>query len=77
MGRTENTFSTISASSGRNYEPCCCFHSNRYEEGWDVYGESSELKERFSSHHVNVLELLAKINSWKMWILCDREPVKN
>ena len=53
------------------------FHSHRYEEGWDVYGESSELKERFSGHHVYVLDLLAKINSWKMWVLCDREPVKN
>ena len=37
------------------------FHSNRYEEGWDVYGKSSGLKEPFSSHYVNVLELLAKI----------------
>ena len=53
------------------------FHSNRYEEGWDVYGEGSELKERISGHHVYVLDLLAKINSWKMWVLCDREPVKN
>jgi len=53
------------------------FHSDRYEEGWDVYGESSELKARFSGHHVNVLDLLAKINSWRMWVLCDREPVKN
>ena len=53
------------------------FHSHRYEEGWDVYGESSELKERFSGQHAYVLDLLAKINSWKMWVLCDREPVKN
>ena len=52
------------------------FHSHRYEEGWDVYGESSELKERFSGQHAYVLDLLAKINSWKMWVLCDREPVK-
>ena len=53
------------------------FHSDRYEEGWDVYGESSELHERFSGQHTYVLDLLAKINSWKMWVLCDREPVKN
>ena len=53
------------------------FHSDRYEEGWDVYGESSELHERFSGQHTYVLDLLAKINSWKMWVLCDREPVKS
>jgi len=23
------------------------------------------------------LELLGKIETWKMWVLCDREPVKN
>jgi salicylate hydroxylase len=53
------------------------FHSNKYEEGWGSYGDVSELTERFADATPQVKELLAKINIWKMWVLCDREPVKN
>ena len=52
------------------------FHSNRYEEGWDTYGDPAELEAFFRGSHPQVLGLLAKINAWKMWVLCDREPVK-
>ena len=53
------------------------FHSNKYEEGWGSYGDVNELTERFADAAPQVKELLAKINIWKMWVLCDREPVKN
>jgi 3-hydroxybenzoate 6-monooxygenase len=52
------------------------FHSNRYEEGWDTYGDPAELDAFFQGSHPQVLGLLAKINAWKMWVLCDREPVR-
>lgn len=52
------------------------FHSDRYEEGWDVFGETEELNQRFAGQHPDVLELLDRIESWRMWVLCDREPVK-
>ena len=52
------------------------FHSNRYEEGWDTYGDPAELDAFFRGSHPQVLGLLAKINAWKMWVLCDREPVR-
>ncbi len=52
------------------------FHSNRYEEGWDTYGDPAELDAFFAGSHPQVLGLLAKINAWKMWVLCDREPVR-
>ncbi|MDG2285050.1 MAG: 3-hydroxybenzoate 6-monooxygenase [Alphaproteobacteria bacterium] len=52
------------------------FHSDRYEEGWNVFGETEELNQRFSGQHPDVLELLSRIESWRMWVLCDREPVK-
>jgi salicylate hydroxylase len=53
------------------------FHSNKYEEGWGSYGDENELGERFADAAPQVKDLLAKINIWKMWVLCDREPVKN
>lgn len=53
------------------------FHSDKYEEGWDSFGDTEELEKRFSGQHENVLNMLAKIESWRMWVLCDREPVKN
>jgi salicylate hydroxylase len=52
------------------------FHSDRYEEGWDSYGDASELHQRFAGTCSEVRALLAKIESWRMWVLCDREPVK-
>ena len=52
------------------------FHSNRYEEGWNVFGDVAELRSRFSGQRPEVHAMLDKINSWRMWVLCDREPVK-
>ncbi len=53
------------------------FHSNRYEEGWDSYGDPAELHERFAGACEQVKTMLSKIETWRMWVLCDREPVKN
>lgn len=62
---------------GEIFNLVAVFHSDRYEEGWDVYGDTEELKARFAGEHENVLTMLDKIDVWKMWVLCDREPVKN
>lgn len=51
------------------------FHSDRYDEGWDVYGDPAELASRFQDAAPDVQALLAKIETWKMWVLCDREPI--
>lgn len=61
---------------GEIFNLVAVFHSDRYEEGWDVFGNTEELFERFSGEHPHVLELLSKIESWRMWVLCDREPIK-
>ncbi len=53
------------------------FHSDAYEEGWDVYCDIGELNDRFAGHRVEVMGMLDKIESWRMWVLCDRDPVKN
>jgi salicylate hydroxylase len=52
------------------------FHSNRYEEGWNTHGDVEELDERFKDNRPEVKTLLGKIDQWRMWVLCDREPIK-
>jgi 2-polyprenyl-6-methoxyphenol hydroxylase-like FAD-dependent oxidoreductase len=53
------------------------FHSDRYEEGWDTYGDPDELHSRFQEKCEPVRALLQKVNAWKMWVLCDRPPIKD
>jgi 3-hydroxybenzoate 6-monooxygenase len=52
-------------------------HSVGAPESWDIYGDTAELTERFKDAHPTVKELIDKIDTWRMWVLCDREPVKN
>jgi len=61
---------------GELYNLVAVFHSDRYEEGWDSYGDPAELHARFADKCVEVRTLLGKIESWRMWVLCDREPIK-
>jgi len=61
---------------GELYNLVAVFHSDKYEEGWNVYGDPQELEQKFSSERPEVRRLLARINAWKMWVLCDREPVR-
>ncbi len=61
---------------GELYNLVAVFHSDKYVEGWDAFGEPDELHERFAGTCANVRELLERIETWKMWVLCDREPVK-
>lgn len=60
---------------GEVYNLVVVFHSSRYEEGWDAYGDPEELHQRFKGERPEVLEYLAMVNAWKMWVLCDREPI--
>ena len=62
---------------GELFNLVAVFHSNKYEEGWNTFGDTAELNERFADAVPQVRELLDRIETWKMWVLCDREPVKN
>ncbi|MEJ6023491.1 3-hydroxybenzoate 6-monooxygenase [Ramlibacter sp. PS4R-6] len=62
---------------GELFNLVAVFHSNKYDEGWNTFGDTAELNERFADAVPQVRELLGKIETWKMWVLCDREPVKN
>lgn len=50
------------------------FHSDRYAEGWNESGDVAELERHFAAARPEVRALLAKINAWKYWVLCWREP---
>jgi len=62
---------------GELFNLVAVFHSNKYDEGWNTFGDTAELTERFAQAVPQVRELLGKIETWKMWVLCDREPVKD
>lgn len=62
---------------GELFNLVAVFHSNKYDEGWNTFGDTAELNERFAEAVPQVRELLQKIETWKMWVLCDREPVAN
>jgi salicylate hydroxylase len=62
---------------GELFNLVAVFHSDRYEEGWDTFGDPGELHERFSQKCEPVRTLLQKVESWRMWVLCDRPPIKN
>ncbi|MEX0840911.1 MAG: 3-hydroxybenzoate 6-monooxygenase [Xanthobacteraceae bacterium] len=62
---------------GELYNLVAVFHSDRYEEGWNAEGSTELLWEHFKGQRPEVLRLLERIDTWRMWVLCDREPVKN
>jgi len=62
--------------TGELFNLVAVFHSDRYEEGWDSFGDPAELHERFAKTCEPVRRLLNKIESWRMWVLCDRPPIK-
>jgi 3-hydroxybenzoate 6-monooxygenase len=61
---------------GELFNLVAVFHSDRYQEGWDSFGDPAELQERFADKCEEVRTLLNKIESWRMWVLCDRTPIK-
>lgn len=60
---------------GEIFNIVAVFHSDRYEQGWDVYGDPEELNERFAGQHDDVTAMIDRIESWRMWVLCDRDPI--
>lgn len=62
---------------GELFNIVAVFHSRKYVEGWDEYGDPDELHQHFAETQPEVQALLAKINVWKMWVLCDRKPISD
>jgi len=61
---------------GELYNLVAVFHSDHYEEGWNAEGSKDVLWRHFAMQRPEVLRLLERIETWRMWVLCDREPIK-
>lgn len=59
---------------GELFNLVAVFHSDRYAEGWDETGDVDELWRHFEGVRPEVSRLLERIETWKFWVLCDREP---
>jgi salicylate hydroxylase len=62
---------------GELYNLVAVFHSDHYVEGWNTEGDNQLLYDHFRGQQPQVMRLLERINVWRFWVLCDREPVKN
>ena len=62
---------------GELYNLVAVFHSDRYEEGWNSEGSADLLWQHFKGQVPQVLRMLERIETWRMWVLCDREPVRD
>ena len=62
---------------GELYNLVAVFHSDHYEEGWNAEGSKDIMWQHFKMQVPQVLRMLERIDTWRMWVLCDREPVKN
>ncbi|MEP7029818.1 MAG: 3-hydroxybenzoate 6-monooxygenase [Pseudolabrys sp.] len=62
---------------GELYNLVAVFHSDHYEEGWNAEGTKDVMWQHFKMQVPQVTRMLELINTWRMWVLCDREPVKN
>jgi salicylate hydroxylase len=61
---------------GELYNLVAVFHSDRYVEGWNAEADADELWAHFKGQRPEVLRMLERIETWRMWVLCDREPIK-
>ncbi|MBT3700420.1 MAG: 3-hydroxybenzoate 6-monooxygenase [Alphaproteobacteria bacterium] len=53
------------------------FHSDRYEEGWNAVGAKDEMMRCFEGVDERPMSMLKKVDSWRMWVLCDRDPIED
>jgi salicylate hydroxylase len=61
---------------GELYNLVAVFHSDHYEEGWNAEGAKDVMWGHFKMQVPQVTRMLERIETWRMWVLCDREPVK-
>lgn len=62
---------------GDLYNLVAVFHSDKFTQGWNDFGDAEELQAKFADKCPQVRTLLGKIESWRMWVLSDREPIRN
>ena len=50
------------------------FHDDAYMEGWNEPGDRDALMRRFDGVGPLPMSILERVENWRMWVLCDREP---
>jgi 3-hydroxybenzoate 6-monooxygenase len=60
--------------AGALFNIVAIFQSSRYVEGWDSVADVQELQTGFEEACPAVKQLLQHVQSWRMWVLCDRDP---
>jgi len=61
---------------GELFNLVAVFHSDKFTQGWNDFGDPEELNLRFADKCSQVRTLLGKIESWRMWVLSDRDPIR-
>jgi salicylate hydroxylase len=61
---------------GTLYNLVAVFHSDRHIEGWNTEADPADLWAHFNGQRPEVMRLLERIETWRMWALVDREPIK-
>ena len=61
---------------GELFNLVAVFHSDHYVEGWNAEGSREVMWRHFEMQRPEVRRLLERIETWRMWVLCDREPIK-
>ena len=62
---------------GKLFNLAGTFHSKKHSTGWDDFGDTQELRDSFAEKSPKLRQLMEKVGTWRMWVLRDREPVKN
>ncbi|MEQ5778521.1 3-hydroxybenzoate 6-monooxygenase [Thalassospira sp. NFXS8] len=62
---------------GELFNLVAVFHSDKFSQGWNDAGDPEELQMKFADKCPEVRSLLDKIESWRMWVLNDRDPIRD
>src|SRR3974390_1806685 len=62
---------------GELYNLVAVFHSDHSQEGWNAEGSKDLLWKHFQNQRPEVLRMLERLETWRLWWLCEREPVKD
>jgi len=60
--------------AGALFNIVAIFQSTKYVEGWDGAADVLELRRGFEDTCPAVKRLLRHVQTWRMWVLCDRDP---
>jgi 3-hydroxybenzoate 6-monooxygenase len=60
--------------AGTLFNIVAIFQSTRYVEGWDTAADVLDLEHGFEDACPAVKRLLSHVQTWRMWVLCDRDP---